>query len=255
MTFEDSEARAHCGAGPADARNASAAIVLDPDEPADRLTLDKLRDDPAIDIVDRTVEQSATLAGLLPAPGPELTNEPRRWAYYPWRRTVVGILGPRAYTRVRTDRNRNLITAQEQHKLGSLRVGVVGLSVGHAVAHTLVMQGLCGELRLADFDDLELSNLNRVPATVFDIGHNKALTAARRIAEIDPYIAVRVLDSGVTRDTIDEFLDGLDIVVEECDSLDVKALVRESARARRLPVVMASSDRGLIDIERFDLEP
>ncbi|PRC45086.1 hypothetical protein C6A85_96930, partial [Mycobacterium sp. ITM-2017-0098] len=136
-----------------------------------------------------------------------------------------------------------------------LRIGVVGLSVGHAVAHTLAMQGLCGELRLADFDDLELSNLNRVPATVFDIGHNKALIAARRIAEIDPYLAVRVFDSGVTRDTIDEFLDGLDIVVEECDSLDVKALVRESARARRLPVVMASSDRGLIDVERFDLEP
>ena len=32
----------------------------------------------------------------------------------------------------------------------------------------------------------------------------------------------------MTRDTIDEFLDGLDIVVEECDSLDVKAIVRRS---------------------------
>ncbi|PRC59469.1 hypothetical protein C6A85_23265, partial [Mycobacterium sp. ITM-2017-0098] len=84
-----------------------------------------------------------------------------RWAYYPWRRTVVGILGPQAYARVRTDRNRNLVTVHEQQKLRSLRIGVVGLSVGHAVAHTLAMQGLCGELRLADFDDLELSNLNR----------------------------------------------------------------------------------------------
>ncbi|PRC59468.1 hypothetical protein C6A85_23270, partial [Mycobacterium sp. ITM-2017-0098] len=84
-----------------------------------------------------------------------------RWAYYPWRRTVVGILGPQAYARVRTDRNRNLVTVHEQQKLRPLRIGVVGLSVGHAVAHTLAMQGLCGELRLADFDDLELSNLNR----------------------------------------------------------------------------------------------
>lgn len=239
----------------ADPQSAYLATVLDPGEPAGLRALEVLRDDPAVDFVDRTAEQYATLAGLLPAPTSELTGEQPRWAYYPWRRAVVGILGPAAYSRVRTDRNRNLITSQEQHKLSSLRIGVVGLSVGHAVAHTLAMQGLCGELRLADFDDLELSNLNRVPATVFDLGHNKARTAARRIAEIDPYLTVRVFDSGVTADTIDEFLDGLDIVVEECDSLDVKALVRESARARRLPVVMASSDRGLIDVERFDLEP
>ena len=132
---------------------------------------------------------------------------------------------------------------------------MVGLSVGHAIAHALAMQGLCGELRLADFDDLELSNLNRVPATVFDIGVNKATAAARRIAEIDPYLDVRVLGSGLTRETIGEFLDGLDVVVEECDSLDIKALVREEARERGQPVIMATSDRGLVDVERFDLEP
>lgn len=255
MTFEHFDARAHGAFDLAEAQSASSAIVLDTADPSHRDALEMLRDDPAIEVVDRTDEQKATLAKLLPAPTSDVTDERPRWAYYPWRRTVVGVLGPRAYARVRTDRNRNLITSQEQERLGSLRVGVVGLSVGHAVAHTLAMQGLCGELRLADFDDLELSNLNRVPATVFDIGHNKALTAARRIAEIDPYLAVRVLDSGVNAQTIDEFLDGLDVVVEECDSLDVKAIVRESARVRRLPVVMASSDRGLIDVERFDLEP
>ena len=43
--------------------------------------------------------------------------------------------------------------------------------------------------------------------------------------------------------------------MEECDSLDMKVTVREEARGRALPVVMATSDRGLVDIERFDLEP
>lgn len=246
MSFEHSRAHPDDAAG---------ATVLDPADPTDRETLRSLREDPAITFVDRSTEQAKTLAGLLPAPPPELTDEPRRWAYYPWRRTVVGVLGPRGYARVRSDRNRNLITAQEQEVLGALRIGVVGLSVGHAVAHTLAMQGMCGEVRLADFDELELSNLNRVPATVFDIGENKAHIAARRIAEVDPYITVRVVESGLTPDTITEFLDGLDIVVEECDSLDVKALVREAARRRRQPVLMATSDRGLIDVERFDLEP
>jgi molybdopterin/thiamine biosynthesis adenylyltransferase len=178
-----------------------------------------------------------------------------RWAYYPWRRTVVGVLGPLGFRTLRLDRNRNLITADEQRRLSGVRIGVAGLSVGHVIAHTLVAQGLCGEIRLADFDTLELSNLNRIPATILDLGQNKAVLAARRIAELDPYLKVRVFTAGLTADTLDEFLTGLDIVVEECDSLDMKAIVREEARARRLPVLMATSDRGLIDIERFDLEP
>ena len=234
---------------------ACTASVLDSEDAADKAVLDQLRADPVIEFVDQRDTQLAELRGLLPPPGPELAAEPCRWAYYAWRRAVVAVLGPRGFRAVRLDRNRNVITADEQSRLGELRIGVVGLSAGHVIAHTLAAQGLCGLLRLADFDHLELSNLNRVPATVFDIGLNKAEVAARRIAELDPYLPVEIMDKGLTLDTVDEFLDGLNIVVEECDSLDMKAIVRERARARGIPVLMATSDRGLIDVERFDLEP
>jgi tRNA A37 threonylcarbamoyladenosine dehydratase len=173
-----------------------------------------------------------------------VSAEPIWWVYYPWRRTVVSVLGPRAFRLFRLDRNRNLITAAELERLGRLRIGVVGLSVGHAIAHTLAAQGLCGELRLTDFDDLELSNLNRVPATVFDLGVNKAVVCARRIAELDPYLPVAVMPAGFTAETVGDFLDDLDIVIEECDSLDAKVLIREIAWTRRLPVLMATGDRG-----------
>jgi hypothetical protein len=46
-----------------------------------------------------------------------------------------------------------------------------------------------------------------------------------------------------------------DLLVEECDSLDIKLLLRERARAHRIPVVMETSDRGMLDVERHDLEP
>src|SRR5581483_4627570 len=83
----------------------------------------------------------------------------------------------------------------------------------------------------------------------------KAEAAARRIAELDPYLPVRIQGSGLTLDTVDEFFDGLSVVVDECDSLDMKAILRERARARGIPVLMATSDRGLVDVERFDLDP
>jgi molybdopterin/thiamine biosynthesis adenylyltransferase len=231
------------------------AQVLDAADAEDNAVLEQLRADPAIEFVDHHDEQLEELRRLRPSPDPELIAEPCRWAYYPWRRAVVRVLGPRGFRAVRLDRNRNMITAEEQARLGALRIGVAGLSVGHVIAHTLAAQGLCGELRLADFDRIELSNLNRVPATVLDLGLNKAEVAARRIAELDPYLHVRVLDAGLTVETIGEFLDGLDVVVEECDSLDIKARLREGARARRIPVLMATSDRGLLDVERFDLQP
>ena len=175
---------------------AGTALVLDAADPADKAVLERLRADPAIEFVDHHDEQREELRRLRPPPDDALAAEPYRWAYYPWRRTVVAVLAPRAFRAVRLDRNRNLITAEEQTRLGALRIGVAGLSVGHVIAHTLAAQGMCGELRLADFDRLELSNLNRVPATVFDLGVNKAEAAARRIAELDPYLKVRVLARG-----------------------------------------------------------
>jgi molybdopterin/thiamine biosynthesis adenylyltransferase len=235
--------------------NSYPAQVLDAADPADDAVLQRLRADPVTEFIDQHDEQLEELRSLRPPPDPELLAEPCRWAYFPWRRAVASVLGPRGFRAVRLDRNRNLITAEEQARLGALRIGVAGLSVGHVIAHTVAAQGSCGELRLADFDCIALSNLNRVPATVLDLGLNKAAVAARRIAELDPYLAVRVLDAGLTPDNVDEFLDGLDIVVEECDSLEMKVIVRENARARGIPVLMATSDRGLIDVERFDLEP
>lgn len=211
--------------------------------------------DPNVEVTDTLAAQRQELARRRGPAGEESVDEPARWVYYPWRRRIVRLLGPKSFARVRLDRNRNKITAEEQTRLAHLKVVVIGLSVGHVISHTLALEGLCGELRLADFDTIELSNLNRIPGTVFDLGANKAVVAARRIAEIDPYLSVQIYPSGVDTSNLDEIFDGVDIVIEECDSLDVKLAVREAARERKIPVIMETSDRGLIDVERFDLDP
>ena len=206
-------------------------------------------------VIDRLDEQREQLSQIIPKPSKALMEDGQRWVYYPWRRAVVRLLAPRAFTTLRLDRNRNKMTRSEQARQRSLRVGVVGLSAGHSIAHVLAMEGLAGEIRVADFDTLDLSNLNRVPASVLDLGVNKAVVAARRIAEIDPYLRVVVVPEGIRPDNLGVFLEGLDLVIEECDSLDVKFLVREAARERRIPVLMETSDRGVLDVERYDLEP
>ncbi len=230
-------------------------LLLDVAERAHREVLRVLREDASLQIVDRLDEQREQLSEITPKPARTLLDEGHRWVYYPWRRAVVRVLGPRAFSTLRLDRNHNKVTREEQARLRTLRIGVVGVSAGHSIAHILAMEGLVGELRLADFDTVALSNLNRIPASVLDLGVNKAVVAARRIAEIDPYLRVVVVPEGITHDNLGGFLDGLDLVIEECDSLDMKFLVREAARARGIPVVMETSDRGVLDVERFDLEP
>jgi hypothetical protein len=159
---------------------------------------------------------------------------------------------------LRTARNRYKITAEEQERLRAATVGIVGLSAGHAIAVCLALDGIAGSLRLADFDVVELSNTNRIACGLPGLGANKALLAARRVYEIDPFLQVEVFRHGLSEETLDVFLGGggrLDLLVEECDDLWLKVRLREAARRLRIPVVMETNDRGLLDIERFDLEP
>jgi molybdopterin/thiamine biosynthesis adenylyltransferase len=180
------------------------------------------------------------------------------WTYYPWSRRLVHLLPQPEFVELRTNRNLYKITPEERDLLATRRVGVIGLSVGQSIAVTLAIERLFGVIRLADFDSLELSNLNRLRTGVHNLGLPKVYVAAREIAEIDPYLRVECFPAGITDDNVEDFLVGagrLDVLFEECDSLDIKLLVRSRARIHGIPVVMETSDRGKLDIERFDLEP
>ncbi|WP_336084135.1 ThiF family adenylyltransferase [Nocardia sp. SSK8] len=183
------------------------------------------------------------------------------WVFYPWNGRLVHVLPREDFQRVRTDRNRGRIDRAQQRDLRARRIGVVGLSVGNSAAVTLAMEGVGGSFRLADFDALGLSNLNRLRAGVDDLGVPKAVLAARQMYEIDPYLDIEVFTDGLTEDSIGPFFDGvdgtgpLDLLVEECDTVWAKVATREYARRRGIPVLMDTNDRGLLDVERFDLEP
>jgi len=185
-------------------------------------------------------------------------NEYGVWVYYAWSQRLVHLLDEEEFITVRTNRNRNKITTEEQNKLKTKKIGIVGLSVGQSIALTIAMERTCGELRLADFDTAELSNLNRIRTGVHNLGLNKTVIAAREILEIDPFLNVKIFSDGLQEGNMDDFFLGegkLDLFIEVCDGLDVKIASRFKARELQIPVVMDTNDRGMIDVERFDLEP
>lgn len=110
------------------------------------------------------------------------------WVFYPWSNRLVHLLDKEEFIEVRTNRNIYKITREERDLLGRQKVGVVGLSVGQSISITMAMERGFGEIRLADFDVLELTNINRIRTGVHNLGIPKVAIVAREIKEIDPYL-------------------------------------------------------------------
>lgn len=180
------------------------------------------------------------------------------WVYYPWASRLVHIVNKEEFIELRTSRNTYKITPEEKEILFTKKIGIIGLSVGQSIALTIAMERICSELRLADFDSVELSNMNRIRTGLSNLNIPKVYVAAREIAELDPFINVVCYVEGMTDENIDDFFTKngkLDVLIEECDGLNIKILSRIKARQLGIPVVMDTNDRGMLDIERFDLEP
>jgi len=180
------------------------------------------------------------------------------WVYYPWNDKLVHLLDEQEFVFMRTNRNKYKITDEEEEILSTKIIGVVGLSVGQSVSVTMAMERTFGELRIADFDELEITNLNRLRSSVYNMGLKKTVQVTRDILEIDPFLKITVFSEGLHAGNMDAFFtEGgkLDLIIDECDGLDIKILLRHKAKALGVPVLMEASDRGTVDVERFDLEP
>lgn len=177
------------------------------------------------------------------------------WVWFPWEAKVVHVLERDDYFDVITNRNQDKITREEQLRLRGKRVAVIGLSVGGEAAVTVAQEHLCGTIVLADFDRLDLSNLNRLNSGCDDLGQNKAALVARRIAKVNPYLEIRVFADGVSDGNLSSFLDGVDLLIEECDDLRMKHTIRRLAKERGVNVVFAADERGFLSVEPYAHAP
>ncbi|MFT5185312.1 MAG: hypothetical protein ACI84C_002455, partial [Flavobacteriales bacterium] len=242
---------------------------------SDRQSLEKLLvDNPKIEVFDEIEGQLDELfklrnpskkfteeeaqAGIIEHIGSISIEDYGVWVYYPWNNSLVHILDEEEFIESRTNRNMYKITPKEREILAGKKVCVIGLSVGSSVAFILALERVCSELRLVDFDSLELTNLNRIDASIQDLGVAKTTKVARKIAQMDPFIRIRTWNAGANASNLEEIIsDGgkIDLLIDECDSLDIKVKLRNKAKEYGIPVLMSTSDAGVLDIERFDKEP
>lgn len=181
------------------------------------------------------------------------------WVYYPWMRTIVHVLEEELHEELRTARNRNLITADEQTKYRDCVIAVAGLSVGSHAAVSVMLQGGGHTMRLADADTISGTNLNRIRTGFQTIGIKKTQNVAQEIYEMNPYAKLTLYPHGLTDKNIHAFLSKpkkIDVLIEEMDSLLLKVLIRQEAKKLKIPVIMAADngDGIILDVERYDIE-
>jgi len=181
------------------------------------------------------------------------------WIYYPWRNQAIHSLSEESYFKLRTARNRNIITQEEQSNYRNAKVGIAGLSVGSAILSMLVMTGGPKTIKIADFDVIETTNLNRIRANFLDVGLKKTEATAKDVWELDPFAELDIWNTGINSENINKFIlqePKLDIFIDAVDNIELKILARKVCRENNIPVLMAT-DNGegiILDVERFDDE-
>jgi len=140
-----------------------------------------------------------------------------------------------------------------QERLLAARVLIVGLGgLGCPAALYLAAAGV-GTLLLADGDSVELSNLQRqIAHGDADIGSNKAQSAARSIAAINPGVAVEVIDRRLAEPDLPALLARVDLVLDASDNYPIRFALNRACIAAGLPLLSAAAVRSEGQLALFD---
>lgn len=220
-----------------------------------RHQLDKLRLEKIWSEIDVYEEQIKELYEIRKT---EFPRGPGSWIYFPWNGKLIHMVNRDDYELLRTNRNRNLITEQEQARLKAFCVGIVGLSVGNSIAITLAYQGF-NTFKLADFDTVSTSNLNRLRAGVSGIGMSKIDLTIQQIYDVEPWASLMTYPNGLKETEELDFFSSKplpSVIVDEIDDFEMKIRIRQAAQKAKIPVLMFTNlgDTILIDVERYDLD-
>ena len=133
-----------------------------------------------------------------------------------------------------------------QKRLKNAKVLVIGAGgLGSPALLYLAAAGV-GTLGIAEFDEVDESNLQRqIIHGMSDIGRPKAESAKESIAEVNPYVEVVVHNERLDNDNVLQVFEGYDLIVDGTDNFATRYMVNDAAYFLGIPYVWGS-------IYRFD---
>lgn len=136
------------------------------------------------------------------------------------------------------------IGAEGQQRLLESRVLIIGMGgLGSPVAMYLAAAGI-GHLILVDFDNVELSNLQRqIIHHTGRIGQPKVISAAETLRRINPEIRIDTIGHKLEGDELAAQIDAADLVLDCSDNFATRFALNAACRKARTPLVSGAAIR------------
>lgn len=138
----------------------------------------------------------------------------------------------------------NDIGAEGQKKIMKGRVLVIGAgALGSPAIMYLAAAGI-GTIGIADFDKVDLSNLQRqIIHTTDSVGTMKTLSAKETVSRLNPDVQVVTYDEKINPDNIVSIISDYDIVIDASDRLFTKMMINDACQMASKPLVHAGAER------------
>lgn len=135
-------------------------------------------------------------------------------------------------------RNLGALTEAECALLREKTVLVAGCGgLGGYLIEMLLRLGV-GEIRAADGDRFEASNLNRQLLSAPSLlGKSKAETAAERAAAVNPDVRFVAVPAFVTEENVDRLIQGCDAVLDALDNIASRLLLAKACAKAQIPMI------------------
>jgi len=148
------------------------------------------------------------------------------------------------------------IGIEGQEKLLASSVLIVGLGgLGSPVAMYLAAAGV-GELVLLDFDQVDLTNLQRqIIHTTDRIGVKKVESARQTLQALNPDCRISTIDRMLEPEEIAEQITKVDLVIDGTDNFATRFAINTACVANRIPLVSGAAIRMEGQVSVFTGQP
>ncbi|MCM1319758.1 MAG: HesA/MoeB/ThiF family protein [Muribaculaceae bacterium] len=143
--------------------------------------------------------------------------------------------------RLRYSRNIMLpeIGRKGQQQLLRSKVLIVGTGALGSIAAMYLAGSGVGEITIADYDTIDISNLQRqLSFSTEDCGKLKVLATKERLLSINPEIRVNVIDKMLTRNNAQDLISSHHLVIEGSDNPSTKYLISDLCKLTEVPCVL-----------------
>lgn len=125
-----------------------------------------------------------------------------------------------------------------QRRLKAARVFIAGAGgLGCPAAIYLAAAGV-GTIGIADFDVIDLSNLQRqILHSTSDVGLSKCQSVSKRLRETNPQVQVILHEERIAAENISRIISGYDIIIDATDNFSTRYLINDACVLQKKPNV------------------